>query len=73
MDRQRGRRVGINTAALDMALASIRSQAISKVLTAVGIFAARVIGPDVVEALLPLERAELRWDAGCFVPANVGL
>jgi hypothetical protein len=41
MDHQHGRRLGINTAALDMALASIRSQAISKVLTVVGIFAAR--------------------------------
>jgi hypothetical protein len=41
MDRQHGRRLGINTAALDMALASIRDQAISKVLTAVGTFAAR--------------------------------
>ena len=41
MDRQHGRRLGINTAARDMALASIRSQAISKVLTAVGIFAAK--------------------------------
>jgi hypothetical protein len=41
MDRQHGRRLGINTAALDMALASTRSQAISKVLTVVGIFAAR--------------------------------
>jgi hypothetical protein len=41
MDRQHGRRVGINTAVRDMALASIRSQAISKVLMAVGTFAAR--------------------------------
>jgi hypothetical protein len=41
MDRQHGRQAGINTAALDMALASIRNQAISKVLTAVGIFAGK--------------------------------
>jgi hypothetical protein len=41
MDRQHGRQLGINTAALDMALASTRSQVISKVLTASGTFAAR--------------------------------
>jgi hypothetical protein len=41
MDHQRGRQLGINIAAPDMALASIRSQAISKVLTALGTFAVR--------------------------------
>jgi hypothetical protein len=41
MDRQHGRQRGINTAALDMALALTRSQATSKVLTAPGTFAAR--------------------------------
>jgi hypothetical protein len=41
MDRQHGRRLGINTAARDMALASIRDQAISKVVMAAGTFAAR--------------------------------
>jgi hypothetical protein len=41
MGRQHGRQLGINTAALDMALASTRSQAISKVLTALGTFAVR--------------------------------
>jgi hypothetical protein len=41
MDRQHGRQAGINTAVLDMAPASIRDQAISKVVMAVGIFAAR--------------------------------
>jgi hypothetical protein len=41
MDHQRGRQLGINTAALDMALGSTRSQVISKVLTAPGTFAAR--------------------------------
>src|SRR6476620_5401598 len=48
MDRQHGRRAGINTAALDMALALTRSQAISKVLTAVGTFAARRLSSNVV-------------------------
>jgi hypothetical protein len=43
MDHQHGRQLGINTAALDMALASTRSQVISKVLTASGTFAARKI------------------------------
>ena len=41
MDRQHGRQRGINTAALDMALALTRSRATSKVLTAPGTFAAR--------------------------------
>jgi|RhiMetdeSRZDD1v2_1073273.scaffolds.fasta_scaffold2073764_1 hypothetical protein len=41
MGHQRGRQLGINTAALDMALASIRSQATSKVLTAHGTSAAK--------------------------------
>jgi hypothetical protein len=41
MDRQHGRQLGINTAARDMALASIRDQAISKVVMAVGIFAGK--------------------------------
>ncbi len=48
MDRQHGRQLGINTAALDMGLALTRGQAISKVLTAVGTFAARRLSPNVV-------------------------
>jgi hypothetical protein len=43
MDRQHGRQVGINTAVQDTALASTRRQAIFKVLTAVGTFAARTL------------------------------
>jgi hypothetical protein len=41
MGRQHGAQLGINIAALDMALALTRSQAISKVLTALGTFAVR--------------------------------
>jgi hypothetical protein len=51
MDRQHGRQLGINTAALDMALASTRSQAISKVPTAAGTFVARTLKSDIGYAL----------------------
>ena len=48
MGRQHGRRLGINTAALGMALALTRSQATSKVPMAAGTFAARRLSPNVV-------------------------
>jgi hypothetical protein len=44
MGRQHGRQLGTNIVARDTALASIRSQAISKALTVAGTFAAKLNG-----------------------------
>ena len=59
MGLQRGRQLGINTAALDMALALTRSQAISKVLTALGTFAVRHRPKTVGRGLLLVARVGL--------------